>query len=186
MIYVFEGLPGAGKTSIISRLSEMLRNRNPIILPEYLPQSYGDRTDISFYVNNEKNKSKIMGEIRNQICLCDRYWYSSAVYCSASSNAYTVNEIMQIYKILHKENIFEKYIYIYLKVSKEVSIERAQIPDVTNMWSTPSFCSRAYDLYETIFNNLNEITQNVVDKMVIDIEKNSVNDICTELFKYIY
>ena len=43
--------------------------------------------------------------------------------------------------MLHREHLEDNYIYVYLKVSTEVSLRRAQTPDVSNMWATPSFQS---------------------------------------------
>ncbi len=176
MVCIFEGLPGAGKTTILNSMAKYFEPQNIIILPEYLPGITGDRSGISFYVNNEEKKSKQMEKAKGKYCFCDRYWQSSAVYCSASSNAICVEELMSIYRILHKKELFSSYVYVYLRVTVEESLRRAQKPDVGNMWSTPSFCRRALELYDMLFSFMDEINPNLQGKLLVDMEATNGED----------
>jgi thymidylate kinase len=176
MVYIFEGLPGAGKTSLINNLCEQLHTETPEVLPEYLPGLEGDRSDISFYIDNEARKSLLMKENSSRFLFTDRYWQSTAVYCSASSNALTVDELMTIHKINHKQELFNRYFYIYLRISAGTSVRRAQIPDVPNMWNTPSFARRSQALYDLLFLHIPSILPETTGRISIDMEKNTLHD----------
>ncbi|HHP1111519.1 MULTISPECIES: hypothetical protein [Bacillus cereus group] len=175
MNIVFEGLPGAGKTSIIKELIKSKKLKNIKILLEYLPEVTGDREDISFYISNEKKKSDYFSKNKDSILLCDRYWQSSAIYCGATSNGLDINDLKTLYFMLHREHLEDNYIYVYLKVSTEVSLRRAQTPDVSNMWATPSFSERCSKLYELVFDNIENIDKNVRKKIMIDTSSNSLS-----------
>ena len=70
MNIVFEGLPGAGKSTLIS---ELIKDKNGVLLGEFCEGVTGTLGDIEYFINNEKKKNEIMkSSPSNQICYVDR------------------------------------------------------------------------------------------------------------------
>lgn len=185
MNVVIEGLPGTGKTSVINLLKANRLIKDIEILPEYLPSIEGDREDISFYIKNEKAKSELLENNKNKTLICDRYWQSSAIYCAACSNGLNIKDINSLYSMLYREQLCSNYIYIYLKIPVEDSLKRAQVPDVGNMWAVPSFAQRCSQLYDMLYDQIEEIDRGVSDKLIINVLEKNLYETVETIEKYL-
>jgi hypothetical protein len=73
-----EGIPGAGKTALLSRLRHAFPDA--IIVPELVEPATAE-PDLDFFVANDRRKEQIVSGGRS--ALLDRYWPSTAAYVLA-------------------------------------------------------------------------------------------------------
>ena len=164
---VIEGLPGAGKTTTCQALAQSPRLRGAALLPEFLPESEGDREDISFYIENERGKSARMAAGSEPWLICDRYWQSSAIYCAATANAIALEELQAVRRMIHKTPLHGCYAFVHLQVPVEVSRARARQPSVPNQWCSPAFSQRVFALYELVYQRAQVLEPELLGKLQV-------------------
>ena len=138
-LFIFEGLPGSGKTTLTKDLSCNLKaNRiGEIIdknLKEILPSEVGNVKQ-SFFFNSDKRKYFLASKYsKKRITLMDRGYLSTIVYNLCLNK--NIEKIYKIEKILNKIYSMD-CVYIYIKISPETSLSRSnKIPNDSNdMWS---------------------------------------------------
>ena len=138
----FEGPEGSGKTTIISMLSEALKDTNELMVtrePGGIPISEKVR-DILLANENDmdgRTEALLFAAARRQhlvekvvpalddgkIVLCDRFIDSSLAYQGYARNL-GIDEIMQINKFAIEDHMPD--LTIYLKLSPEIGLKRIQ------------------------------------------------------------
>lgn len=176
MNIVVEGLPGAGKTTLISTL---LKNKSGIILEEFCEGVDGKLGDIEYFVNNEKMKNEIMKSCSgDQICCVDRLWQSTLVANAVICGVTSENELKALYNIIYKGYNFENYIYVFLDISSEISLLRNVNSEEVRqcMWFDELFNQKAYKMYHLLYDYLEYVTDKEVHKILIDTQKYTPTD----------
>lgn len=185
MNIVFEGLPGAGKSTLISAL---MKDKNGIVIGEFCDGIAGTLGDIDYFVNNEKKKNEIMKRSRStQICCTDRFWQSTLIANAVICGVTTKSELRELYNIIYKGYVFEDYLYVFLDIPSEISLLRNENSEEVRqcMWFNKIFNEKAYNMYHLLYDNIDYILKKKVHKILIDTQKFSVADgvkIINELF----
>jgi thymidylate kinase len=182
LICVVEGLPGVGKTTLCQALAQA---SGALVLPEFLPETEGDREDVSYYLENERNKSARMAQSQKGWVVCDRYWQSSAVYCAASCNATSFEHLVQVKDILQPKPLFGRYVYVHLHVPESVSKARAHTPSVPNQWTSPTFSRRAAALYELAFQQAEALQPDVLAKIQVGTEHAGPDEVVARIVSFL-
>lgn len=176
MNIVFEGLPGAGKSTIIQVLQ--LELDNSIVLNEFLDNIQGDNRDIEYFLTNERMKYEIMKGKKNDFCLVDRFWQSTLVYNAVSCGATNLEELKSLYKILYKDQVFEDYTYVYLRVPSNISLIRHTNVGIDDcIWFNKSFNQKALYIYDMIYENIQEFSPSCNSKYKLDTKEQDFDTI---------
>lgn len=176
MNIVFEGLPGSGKSTLISALT---RYKNATIIGEFCDGIAGTLGDIDYFINNEKKKNEIMRtSSQNHICYVDRFWQSTLVTNAVICGVKTKRELRELYNIIYKGYTFEEYIYVFLDIPSEISLSRNKNSEEVRqcMWFNNLFNKKAYNMYHLLYDNIDYILKRKVRKILIDTQKFSVAD----------
>ena len=176
MNIVFEGLPRAGKSTLIS---EFIKDKNGVLLGEFCEGVTGTLGDIEYFINNEKKKNEIMkSSPLNQICYVDRLWQSTLVANAVICDVTTKNELRDLYNIIYKGYDFEDYIYVFLDIPSEISLRRNVNSEEVRqcMWFDELFNKKAYKMYHLLYEHLDYVLNKEVRKTLIDTQKYSLAD----------
>ena len=186
MNIVFEGLPGAGKTTLISAL---MKDKNGIILGEFCDGVEGRLGDIEYFVNNEKKKDEIMrSNPGNRVCCVDRLWQSTLVANAVICGVTEKKELKDLYKIIYKGYEFENYVYVFLDMPSEISLARNVNSEEVRkcMWFDELFNKKAYGMYHLLYENLEYVIDKEVSKIRIDTRENSMADEVEKLNEWLF
>jgi len=151
-LFIFEGLPGSGKTTLTKDLSRNLKakrigeiiNKN---LKEILPSEVGNVKQ-SFFFNSDKRKYFLASKYsKKRITLMDRGYLSTIAYNLCLNK--NIEKIYKIEKILSKIYSMD-CVYIYIKISPETSVSRSnKIPNnPDDMWSFLDNLYKARKFYD--------------------------------------
>lgn len=176
MNIVFEGLPGAGKSTLISAL---MKDKCGRILGEFCDGVEGTLGDIDYFINNEKKKNEIMkSSPRDQICCIDRLWQSTLVANAVICGVATKSELRDLYNIIYKGYDFEDYIYVFLDIPSKLSLQRNVNSEEVRqcMWFDRLFNEKAYKMYHLLYNHMDYVLDKEVSKIIIDTQKYSLMD----------
>lgn len=176
MNIVFEGLPGAGKSTLISKL---MHAENGIMLGEFCKDVLGTFGDIEYFLNNEKIKNEWMSQTKNdEICCVDRFWHSTVVANAVSCGVQSVEELKSLYDIIYKGYEFEEYVYIFLDIPSTLSLLRNEnSPEAKQcMWFQEVFNQKAYKIYHMLYDHLELFTNHNVCKIKFDSKQVSVDE----------
>ena len=159
-IIAIEGMPGAGKTTVIKNIISNNLLRNCVALPEVYIRGLDDTSESKMYLNSEVNKSEQINYLKSQYnnILLDRTFLSTIAYRYARSK---LNKHMDEYfKLLkyftgidNKNNFIRPTHLFYLDVDISESIKRrkrfSKVEEFNN-WFNLSFLK-----YFSEFYNLN-------------------------------
>jgi|GEM_PF-1796260 len=173
-IFIFEGLPGSGKTSLTKhldqkydychRVGEVINSEG-----EEIPQEEHYDKEWEFFVESEINKFQTNNE---EVILMDRGFPSTVShgFCREVMNRESpVKEIMR--ELKEKLPEYDNINYIYLRNNPETSLERAK-HDHEDIWGKKSFLEATQLFYETFFlerQNVYEI--DVVDNNLEEVKR---------------
>ena len=200
MFCVFEGIDGAGKTSLIQALknhfvqkkkedviylqeptnmptgktiSSLLKSHASLTPKEWLELFIADRRE-----NVKKNIAPALE--KKKWIIQDRYYYSTASYqgrtltsSNKTENYFTPQEIMERHQ---KENFPQPTYLFYLEINAQKSLERIQ----KNRKGTEAFETLEY--LEQVAKNYKEILPK--NTIVLDTSQ-AIKDLCLEVFQYI-
>lgn len=176
MNIVFEGLPGAGKSTLIS---ELMKSESGIIIGEFCEGISGVLGDIDYFINNEKRKNEIMKRNSSgQTCYVDRFWQSTLISNAVSCGVKTEKELRELYNIIYKGYAFEDYVYVFLDIPSSISLQRNNntLEDQQCMWFNEAFNKKAYDMYHLFYDSIEYILKKRIHKILIDTQQCSVDD----------
>jgi len=175
MVYVFEGLPGSYKSSVIEKLIE----NHPLFvhIMEILDCVEGDKNDFNYYVMNDKEKSKALHLLNsNEVVLVDRYWHSTVLYHCASTNPMSCPDIRAYLNEIYGIQLFDKYYYIYMKIDCERSHEKSKTHDIDSNWLSYNFLKTMHSFYDQTYDNISEFNMCLLGKTKIDMNITSVDE----------
>lgn len=176
MNIVFEGLPGSGKSTLISKVMHVQKG---MILGEFCKDALGTFGDIEYFVNNEKKKNEWMRQTKNdEICCLDRFWHSTLVANAVSCGVESLEELKSLYDIIYKGYEFEEYVYIFLDISSELSLSRNEnlLEAKQCMWFQEVFNQKAYKMYHRLYDNLELFTSHKICKIKLDSMQYNVEE----------
>lgn len=173
MIYVFEGLPGSYKSSVIKEL--ITRNPSFIHIMEILDCVEGDKNDFKYYVMNDKEKSKALQSLNgNAVALVDRYWHSTVLYHCASVNPSHYPDIKKYFKEIYDVHLYDEYYFIYMQIDCKISHEKSKNHDIDSNWLNYDFLQTMHSFYDQMYDNISELNMCLLGKTKIDLNVTSV------------
>ncbi|MNC00977.1 thymidylate kinase [compost metagenome] len=183
---IFEGLPGAGKSTVIAAIQRTTENGQLLVLDEFLNHIPGDPRDIAYFLNNEAEKNERMKGRASGMVLCDRLWQSTLVYNAVACNVQSPDELLSLQKIIYKNKTFEDYIYVYLSLPSSMSLSRHSNTGMDDcIWFNPTFNSRAQYIYEMLYDNLERFSPNVISKIRIQTDQKTEKQVLAEIIGFL-
>jgi thymidylate kinase len=154
-VYVLEGLPGAGKTSLTRRLAytnvaarvgEVLDETNKELVGEQLAGK-----DTAFFIQSDIRKHKLASELAGSSrVVLDRGFPSTVIWCECLEDHARREEVLRAYYTLHSS--LRPAAYIYLEVDPFVGLHRKQkTPLAADQWSFLPIVQQAQRAYESFF-----------------------------------
>ncbi len=161
-LIIFEGLPGAGKTTLIHQLSKELKL--PMVeeildkdLKSILPKDTKGFSE-NFFFNSDKLKYSNAKEKEGKIVLIDRGVFSTWAYNACLNNKDILRQAKSsAKKILKKYN--SNCIYIYIKIDVKTSLfrKKKKINDSLDMWSFKENLKKTEEFYDRKFKNMKNV-----------------------------
>jgi len=171
IIVVLEGMPGAGKSSFLSKIQE--DNLKDIVI---FPQIYLGKDEVKgknpddYYLQEELRRSRDIRQIKGKMVFIDRGIYSHLAYAHAKS----VLEPKESKRFAKMEKLFKskirKYLYspsyvFFIDIKEAISIERRK-KNERNLnfreWYDVRFLRQLRKSYKYIFKQ-NKITPLIID-----------------------
>lgn len=193
----FEGPEGSGKTTIISMLSEALKETADVMVtrePGGIPISEKVR-DILLANENDmdgRTEALLFAAARRQhlvekvvpalddgkIVLCDRFIDSSLAYQGYARNL-GMDEIMQINKFAVEDHMPD--LTIYLKLSPEIGLKRIQ----DNKRDSNRLDKETLQFHKDVVLGYNKLSENFPDRIkVVDADQN-IEDVFRDTYSII-
>lgn len=142
-----EGLPGAGKTSLLN----LLKNHfDALFLEEITLSEKGDRDNI-YYLKNDLLKNKLAKKALTPLVFSDRSYFSTLAYNYAASyiepeNTYkTIKAIIS--KYLNAKRLTAPDICLFLDIDVKIAFNRQRKENYTKLWHNKQFLSHLYKFY---------------------------------------
>lgn len=167
-LIVFEGIPGAGKTSIANLLRKEQKTNSWVFLPEiHLDDAHDDLNASFLYIREEIKRGKEIKKFLasdSNVLIMDRNYFSTMAYCFARSRL--TGKLSEYRKLetflkgfLNSGEIYKPTQTIFLDVSIEESIKRRRRfisdPRYKN-WFNPIFLVAMQEYYARLSNKLND------------------------------
>ncbi|MFA7170226.1 MAG: hypothetical protein WC178_05260 [Candidatus Paceibacterota bacterium] len=183
MLYILEGLPGGGKTSIISSLKA--KHKIPAVDQIIYHDQYSDEP-LNYYLYSDLMKYRNAGRllIDSQKVIMDRGYISSLAYNYSSDRLLKSGRYSKAKNIYHKfDSVFNFEIrYLLIDVNIEDSIKRKRESEQNDyIWYNKGFLSYMKEFYEK------EILNFVDERHIKRIGNNlSLSDVFGEVERFIY
>lgn len=183
MLYILEGLPGGGKTSIISSLKA--KYKIPTVDQIMYHDKYPD-DPLSYYFYSDlmkyRNAEKLL--MNSQEVVMDRGYVSSLAY------NYSCDRLLKSGRYSKAKNIYHKFdsafsletIYLVIDVKIEDSIKRKrELEQNDYIWHNEDFLSYMKEFYENEI--LNFVDERHIRRIGSDL---SLSDVSEEVERFIY
>jgi len=161
-LIIFEGLPGAGKTTLIHQLSKEL---NLPIIGEVLDQNLKSLSpketlgfSEEFFFNSDRLKYSSAKEVNNKIVLIDRGIFSTLAYNTCLNDKNILKRAKD-----NANSILKKYdtdcIYIYIKINTNTSLirKKKKINNPLDIWSFEENLKKTEEFYNNKFENMKNV-----------------------------
>jgi thymidylate kinase len=160
-LYVLEGLPGAGKTSIVENLS--ITKKEIEVIPQILPHepTFDQAMSQAFYLQSEELKTQRYNSSDRLICVSDRYYVSTLGFYWAYDKIHHTNtyaKVLEWYRAAIKQHeIIRPYTVFHIKMPIPLSLERkgrVLSTDYANLWLNASFLEYFNQYYEYFYREI--------------------------------
>jgi thymidylate kinase len=151
-----EGLPGAGKTSI---LNSLCKQKDICLLQQFEVAIDAKIDDQLQYINNDVFKSCLTQKTSSRICVLDRDFTSTLAFNYAKSRmngSAEYSSLLTRYKEMLGTELVLLDIYVYLRLTPELSIARKK-REQDSIWSNPEFLTYLKEFYDDYFDYLKHI-----------------------------
>lgn len=165
-LYILEGLPGAGKTSLVQLLT---RGKKYIgRLPQIMPNEpfYDQAMSQNFYFRSEELKTKTVVRSVKKDFVLDRYYPSTLAFYWAYDRVNKTTTYQRAlrwyYLALAEKKIIKPWIVFNIDIPICVSIQRkgrVPVANSSNMWLNVKFLSRFRQYYKEVYPDLEPQTR---------------------------
>jgi len=162
VLIIFEGLPGAGKTTLIRQLSkelnipmveEILDKDLNCLSPEETRGFPGD-----FFFDSDRLKYSSAKELGEKIVLIDRGVFSTLAYNFCLDNKDILKKAKDsVSSILKKYN--SDCVYVYIRIDAKTSLVRKKkkINDSFDIWSFKKNLKKTEEFYDSKFKDMRNV-----------------------------
>lgn len=156
-VYVLEGLPGSGKTSIANRLTA---RKNLLVLPQILPKEpkFDQTMPINFYLKSEELKTQKIEAAYKQNYILDRYYVSTMAFYWARDELKGTKEYLKVFnwykKSMENGKIVKPFVTFLIKTPIGESLKRKNrrpSNDLKNLWLNKKFLALVNDYYDYFY-----------------------------------
>jgi thymidylate kinase len=174
MIVALEGLPGAGKTTLIERLvREHGYAAVPEVLVEYIEPENGPVTfefEKHFLKNDELKcrRAKDLNESKNVVM--DKNYISTLAFNYAVTECHRGNTYDEVYRwyVQNQDILIKPDLYILLSIPIDLCFSRKdRMPDATGFWNSEDFLAKMKEFFDSKFMNIDS----TVPKYKMNAEK---------------
>lgn len=156
IVYVLEGLPGGGKTTIFNHFS---KNRNFNVVEQIIHHNFYHKAKENYYFYSDYLKYK-KAEIlsRKKVVLMDRGYMSTLAYNYAYNKIFKSNNYIRAKKEIKKNSaIFSiPCMLLYIAINTKTSLRRKNRMNKQSIWRNEKFLSFMKDFYEKEMPKLNK------------------------------
>ncbi len=166
-MFVLEGLPGTGKTSILERFT---RKKEVLRMEQILPYEPEDERKVgqNFFFRSDELKTELIRISKVRFCLMDRYYASTLAFCWAetkldgSSKKY--DQAIKWYKeSIECGKLLKPFTVLRIRISPDLSFKRRdERKRIESNWSNKKFL-RYFDQYLDYFYSEIEPHTNVIE-----------------------
>lgn len=127
-LYVLEGLPGAGKTSMVEMLSR--HDSSICAIPQILPEepAFDQAMSQEFFMQSDQLKTRRFLTSKNNVCLSDRYYASTLAFHWAYDKIHGTNSYAKVFKWYRSASkqgkLVSPYAVFYIDVPIDMSLAR--------------------------------------------------------------
>ena len=191
MIVAIEGLPGAGKTTLVKHLSH--KCRGSLVISELVIWPKDKNIDEDFFVKNDYEKFRIIEnqDVDKTLILLDRSYLSTLVYNLALSNIpRKINSIKTFQCYLLKQSIFYPDLIVFLNINERISLQRSSYSHSDKIyfdnWEKEDFLKLIIKHYAYYLKHIDRIVETKTVKTIkIDADKMEPSLVARRVFNVI-